>query len=192
MKNIEIWKDVVGYEGFYKISSIGNIKSLDRYVNCRGGRKICYGKTLKPHLDRDGYLKIEIGRNEPKAKKYFIHSLVAKAFLPNPNNFPQVNHIDGNKFNNQIENLQWCDVFINNKHAFDTGLNKSFGENHKDAKLKITDVLEIKKLMSAAQESKNEINQRKELAARFNVSISLIRHITANKIWKMALKAHLS
>lgn len=99
----EIWKDILNYEGYYQISNYGNIKSFHNY------RK---GSILKPRLKK-GYYQIGL-RKEGKRKWYAIHRLVAQAFIPNPNNLPQVNHKDENKLNNNVNNLEWCSVCYNN------------------------------------------------------------------------------
>lgn len=101
----EIWKDVVGYEGLYQVSNMGNVKSLN-------WRNEGYAKNLwlKPH--NKGYLQVELAKNGAK-KCFVVHRLVAVAFLPNPYDYPQVNHKDENKRNNCVDNLEWCDASYN-------------------------------------------------------------------------------
>ena len=94
---MEEWRDIKGYEGKYKISSYGKVKSLKHKDE----------KLLKPSYDKDGYKQVILCDNG-KDKKWFIHRLVAIHFLPNPNNLPQVNHKDEDKANNVVENLEWC------------------------------------------------------------------------------------
>lgn len=111
----EIWKDIEGYEGYYKISNLGNIKSEERVIEhngCYGGYYKIRGKILKPKIDKDGYFKICLKKNDIK-KYFFIHRLVAQTFIPNPNNLPQVNHKDETKQNNCVSNLEWCDNIYN-------------------------------------------------------------------------------
>ena len=96
---IEQWKDIPGYEGLYQASNHGDIRSLPR-TTTKGG-------VLKPKLGKEGYFKVQLCRNG-KVKDFHIHRLVAKAFLPNPNSLPQVNHRDLNKINNCVSNLEWC------------------------------------------------------------------------------------
>jgi hypothetical protein len=105
----EIWKDIKGYEGLYKISNKGNVMSL-RKTNgeSNGMRKLSYSHK--------GYLIIVLSK-EGKPKTHRVHRLVATAFIPNPYNLPEVNHIDENKTNNSAENLEWCTQIYNLKYG---------------------------------------------------------------------------
>lgn len=113
MPESEMWKDVVGYEGLYKVSSKGNIYSVNRR-DSRGVK--CGRRTLKPRYHRDGYLHVGLYRNG-KMKNKLIHRLVLEAFVENPNNLPEVNHKDENKINNELSNLEWCDTSYNSNHG---------------------------------------------------------------------------
>ena len=104
MSKDEIWRDIKGYEGQYQVSNKGNVRSVARKDSI--GRK-CGGRTLKPAYDKDGYLLVSLYKNG-KAKKKRIHRLVIEAFVPNPNNLPDVNHLDEIKTNNELSNLEWC------------------------------------------------------------------------------------
>ena len=118
----EIWKDIQGYEGEYQVSNLGRIKSLPRKrVTPTGWPYLSKGKILTPKLRKDGYLEISL-RTKGKGKSYFIHRLVAQAFIPNPYNKPQVNHLNGKKSDNRIENLECATRKENMQHAFKTGL----------------------------------------------------------------------
>lgn len=97
---IEIWKDIVGFEGLYQISNLGNVKSLN-YLHT--GKE----RILKLSKNQYGYLYVTFRKNGEK-KNYLIHRLVCQSFIPNPNNLPQVNHKDECKTNNCVENLEWC------------------------------------------------------------------------------------
>ena len=117
MKNYEEWKDVEGYEGKYQVSNLGKIKSL---IFSNRQATFEQEKILKPQKNRN-YLQVSLSKNN-KIKIINIHRLVAKAFIPNPNNFPQVNHKDGNKMNNNANNLEWCTCSQNIQHAYNNGL----------------------------------------------------------------------
>ena len=108
----EIWKDIIGYEGIYQISSLGRIKSFQQR-NQFGNKKarILSGWKTKSH-----YPKIILIKDGKKERKY-IHRLIAEAFIPNPNHYKFINHIDGNKQNYSIENLEWCTQKYNMLHA---------------------------------------------------------------------------
>ena len=106
---IEIWKDYKDYEGLYQASNLGRMRSLDRWVKSKSGSvRLCKGKILKPFTTKNGYLQVCLWKNG-KVKTFYVHRLVAEAFLPNPNNLTEVNHKDENKLNNNAENLEWCD-----------------------------------------------------------------------------------
>ena len=109
MNKKEIYKDIKNYEGLYKISLQGNVFSL------------ISNKKLKPNLNKNGYYQINLYKNT-NIKCFYIHRLVALHFIPNLLNKSQVNHIDGNKLNNHIDNLEQCTVSENNQHACDNGL----------------------------------------------------------------------
>lgn len=116
----EIWKDVIGYEGLYQVSNLGKIK---RVMFTNGKYSFKKERLLNKFLI-NGYEKVELNKNGI-GKPKFIHRLVAEAFIPNPENKLQVNHIDGNKQNNCISNLEWATPSENTKHAYMTGLAKS-------------------------------------------------------------------
>ena len=119
---VEEWKDIIGLEGRYQISNFGNVKSLN-YNEKR------YERVLKPQRMKTGYLCVNIG-----GKLRTIHRLVAIAFIENPKNCPCVNHKDGNKKNNNVNNLEWCSYGQNIKHAYKTGL-KVATSNHLKRKI---------------------------------------------------------
>lgn len=110
----EIWKDVVGFEGRYMVSNLGNVKSC-RYFGHEGEHLM---KLSKHH---SGYLVVTLGKR-PERKQPTVHSLVAKAFIPNPHNLPAINHIDGDKANNNVTNLEWVTYKENTAHAINAGL----------------------------------------------------------------------
>ena len=105
---MEIWKDIKGYEGLYQVSNLGRVKGLDRYVNCKYGRRKIKGKIMN-YTTRSGYNVLVLRRNNKRQSKQ-VHRLVAEAFIPNPNNYPVVNHKDTNRKNNHVSNLEWVTV----------------------------------------------------------------------------------
>ena len=115
----EIWKDICGYEGLYQISNFGRIKSLN-YNHTKKEKVLCE----KHH--KSNYVTVMLCKNVVNRNKS-IHTLVASAFIPNPNNYPCVNHIDGNKKNNNADNLEWCTHKQNIEHAIKTGLANHYG-----------------------------------------------------------------
>lgn len=127
-------KDIQGFED-YTIDINGNVysKKTKRY--------------LKPQIDKNGYFRLGLSKNN-KQKFFFLHRLVAQTFISNPNNYPIVNHMDGNKKNNNINNLEWCTYQQNINHAYRIGLSKGksaihIGERNPNRKLTEKDVLEI-------------------------------------------------
>jgi hypothetical protein len=124
---MELWKDISGYEGYYQISNLGNVRSIDRFDGVHDRQ----GTIIKPNLKPNGYL--QVGLRKHNTRKWFgVHRLVAIHFIENPDNKPQVNHIDGNKLNNTVENLEWVTGKENQRHAARLGLrdNMPKGKNH--------------------------------------------------------------
>ena len=135
----EIWKDIPNYEGLYQISNYGRIKSYKQH-NARL-------MSLSPN--RYGYVEKQLYKNNKYESKR-IHRLVAEAFIPNPNNLPEVNHKDGNKQNNTVHNLEWCTTKENNWHRYNV-LHKTWSSDKKVICVE-TEVI-YKNITSAAQET---------------------------------------
>lgn len=131
---MEIWKPVKNFEDSYEINNYGKVRGFS-------SSKGIWGIEIKPQVVSNGYLRISLRRNKIAVFKT-IHKLVAETFIPNPDNKPQVNHIDGDKANNRVENLEWCTYRENINHAILHNLS-SCGERNGMAKLNINDVLYI-------------------------------------------------
>ena len=101
----EEWRDIIGYEGYYQVSNLGRVRGIDR-IDSSG--RLIKGKIKNIRHTHDGYCITSLSKNNIK-KNYRVHRLVAQAFIPNPNNLPEVNHKDENKDNNAVDNLEWCD-----------------------------------------------------------------------------------
>ena len=135
----EVWKPIKGYSN-YLISNLGRVKSKERYVNTvYGAKRKVKERIIKPVNDSRGYYVVSLYNESGKSKPKLIHRLVAEAFLDNPNNYPVINHINGDKKDNRAENLEWCTQSHNIKEAFRIGTAnptwfKKYGKNHNRAK----------------------------------------------------------
>lgn len=116
---MEEWRDIKGYEGMYQVSNLGQVKSLERWTHFKNGKKPRLEKEriLKLVTHHKGYFKAQLRKND-KMKAYFVHRLVAEAFIPNPEGKSQVNHKDGIKTNNKTTNLEWVTQSENLKHSY--------------------------------------------------------------------------
>lgn len=120
----EVWKDIKGYEGLYKVSNLGRIKSIQRKVKYQNSERNVNERIKKTFVGNQGYERVELSK-DGKNKKYSVHRLVANAFLDEINDNLEVNYIDGNKLNNCIKNLEWCTRSQNERHAYYVGLAKN-------------------------------------------------------------------
>lgn len=181
----EIWKDIIGYEGYYQISDHGRVKSVERMIDHNKStgvkRKIC-GRILTLHPKPKGYL-IFIASKNGITKTCNVHRVVAELFVPNPDNLPEVNHIDENKKNNHFKNLQWVTHIENIRYG--TGIRRSTqyktgrinpvvrGENHPNSKLKSAQVICIYR----------DNRSYSKIAKEYNVDISTVYAIKRHKTW---------
>ena len=132
----EIWKNIKNYEGLYKISNLGRVKSLPKYA----GRSYRKAKILKTNLDTNGYVKVILCKNN-RTRFLSIHRLLAEAFIPNPNDYPQINHKDENKQNNSLNNLEWCTCKYNINYGTRTKRNVEKRKMKREQKQKLFDLL---------------------------------------------------
>lgn len=170
----EIWKDIDKLDGYFQISNTGRLRSIDRIIEYTDGRNYLYkGKEYFPSYNR-GYCIQTLNLNG-KAIPVKFHRLVAEAFIPNPNNLPQINHKDGNKKNNCVENLEWCNASHNLYHAFKTGLRDSES---------CTNKLTYEKVKEIREKYLPRKITHKMLAIEYGVCYDTIRLIVNNRIWK--------
>jgi len=114
----EVWNDIKGYEGLYQVSDMGRVKSLERTITKKNGRnQSIQERILKPSTEHGGYLSVILYDTSGKRKTFKVHRLVCEAFHENPEDKPCVNHIDENKTNNAVSNLEWCTYKENNNHG---------------------------------------------------------------------------
>lgn len=162
----EIWKDIPDTNGMYKVSNFGSVFSA------KSKKKLSICKAKK------GYCVCNISKNG-NTKTTYVHRLVAKAFIPNPKKKLQVNHIDGNKQNNNIENLEWCTDKENKDHALKNGLiTDQIGESNYASKINKEKALTIRKLCNEGDYT------QKEISCILNVSKSIVSDVHRRKSWK--------
>jgi len=167
--DIEIWKNIEHYKGIYLISSFGRVKSFNKYID---------GIIMKNSTDNNGYQIICLSnKNSKKTNK--IHQLVASAFIPNPENKLEVNHINGIKKDNNVRNLEWVTSKENRRHALDTGLAIcANGERCGKSKLTEFQVLDIRKKYLSTKTSLSK------LGIEYGVSAKAIHYIINRTNWK--------
>ena len=162
----EIWKDIPGFEDDYQASNLGRIRRVIK------NKELFFIRTLI--VSNRGYHIIHFSINGI-SKMCRVHRLVAQTFIPNPENKPQINHIDGNKINNHIGNLEWCTAKENDKHAVATGLSSKVGERNANSKLKSFQVRVIRKIDDMTEF---------EIAKIFNISRANVGRIKRKEYWK--------
>ncbi len=116
----EIWKNIIGWEGFYQISSIGRVKSLERKVPFRSGYVHIAERIMNLSLSANGYQSVRFRKNGRGSNGFnnLVHRLIAIAFIPNPNKYSDVNHKNGIRNDNRVDNLEWCNRRENLSHGF--------------------------------------------------------------------------
>jgi hypothetical protein len=173
----EIWKEIPGYEGYYEVSNHGQVRSLDRMIKNKKGFYLKKGQIIKPHIWGHGYNRISLHKNR-KYTRHSVHILVANVYITKIKDKPIINHKDGNKINNHVDNLEWVTHQENRLHAAKTGLNKGpIGEKQHLSKLTRDDVVQIRKLRNSGIEYG-------EISKLYNVTKMTIRCACTGKTWK--------
>jgi len=172
----EEWSEISGYEGYYEVSNLGSIRSIERYVNSKNrSLALKRAKSIKTSK-RGDYISVNLTR-ENKQKTFSVHRLVALTFIPNPENKLEVNHIDGNKLNNSINNLEWCTRSENEIHSYINGLQSGRkGSKHHFTNLKEEDVIQM------FYDLNNGLT-RKEISIKYALSYSNTCKILKGRIW---------
>ena len=177
---MEVWKYIKGFEGYYEVSTLGRVKSVERFVKSgNGAKRLIREKILKPMLDKDGYLRVNL-KKQQKGKTVNIHRLVASSFIENPEKKPQVNHKNGIKNDNSLHNLEWVTLSENRQHAYDTGLQNGEsrrGVKNNFSKLTLKDVKNIREMYIPYKVT------NKMIAKKYNVTDSCISAITRKSSW---------
>lgn len=175
MEEKEIWMPIEGYEGLYEVSNLGRVKRLlktCKYINNKSSTPRT--EHLKyPTLNNYGYYKVTLWKNNNRAF-FYLHRIIAKAFIPNPDNKPEVNHINGIKTDNNLSNLEWVTTAENLRHAKLMGLNDVRGEKNGMSKIDPEFVPIII----------NSVIKSSKLSKLFNVDESTIDSIRKRKTWK--------
>jgi len=169
-------KDIPGFEGLYAITDKGEVWAYPKTSYYNFGRWKD-GRFLKSWLIGNGY-KMVILYKEGIRKNFLVHRLVAMSFVPNPNGFNEVNHIDGDRLNNNFSNLEWVDSKSNKKHAWEKGLYNHKGSNHYLSRFTDKDIRKIRNIFNAGKMSQRSI------ARQYGVHQMTISHIVRYKTWK--------
>lgn len=173
---MEVWKSVVGYEGLYEVSSLGRVKSLERKCNTRSGIRTVPEKILVNGLDSYGYYQVNL-YVENIRNTWKVHRLECLAFLPNPENKRSINHKNGVKTDNRLENLEWSTEKENTVHAHKNGLARGRrGEEHGQTNLTEIQAREIK----YNHDDKTGV----ELSKMYGITTSSVSAIRNGKRWK--------
>lgn len=172
----EIWKNILGFENNYQVSNLGRFRSKDNIVHTSDGRSYFKaGIILKPLKYSNGYNQLMLYMNK-KRYTFIAHRIVANTFIPNIYNKKEVNHINGIKDDNRVENLEWCSPSENIQKAllFNPNFGKNRGKNNK--RLTEKDVIEIKKMMIDGLKNN-------EILSKYKISKTSFFNIKSNKTW---------
>lgn len=177
MKN-EIWKSVKGYESYYEVSNLGRIRTIERYIILPTHKYLKKQKLLTQYEDGRGYFHVKLYDGKGKPRSLTTHRIVATTFLNNPHNLLEINHIDHNKKNNNVDNLEWISRGDNIKHSYSFRDPRTYkGSGNKNSKLTEEAVVSIR------NDYKSGETTYKQLASKYNVGATLIGYIINNRVW---------
>jgi hypothetical protein len=169
----EEWRDVVGYEGLYQVSTLGRVKSLEKRLRIKSGNYRIKLETIKrQHVANNGYLTVGLS-DSGKNRNVLVHRLIAEAFIENSGNLETVNHINGIKTDNNVHNLEWCSHRDNLLHALENGLRKP-------RKKKLDDIQALTTITHLSAKNRTMA----DISRHFNVSEALIARIKNGETFK--------
>lgn len=181
IKCVEIWRDIPEYVGYYQSSDLGRIKGLTRHILKNNFKSLVKGQIIKQSLD-NGYCRVTL-RKQGVVSKQYVHIIVAKTFIPNPENKPEVNHLKKmpcgkkmNTFDNRVVSLAWSTRGENMQYGYDFGFKCAKGENNGRSKLTEKQVLEIRAIGKYK-------NYTKEMSIKYGVCEKYISDIMNRKRW---------
>lgn len=178
----EVWMPIPGYEGSYEASSLGRIRSLTRFVNhapsstSRGFKRVYVGRILSQYKTRNGYIAVRLS-NGKSAKTVHVHRLICQAFLPMKAGLTVVNHKDGDKTNNRLDNLEWCTPSRNMQHAIDNGLKPVLrGSEVGGSVLNDSCVFKIRYMLECGE-------TQRSIAEKFGIGQKTVSSLRSGKTW---------
>lgn len=191
LKVEEEWKDILGYEGCYRISNMGRVRSIDRISTGKNGsEKFSKGMLLKSYVSNTGYLRFYAYKNKYSkqtgrkiGQALSIHREVLKSFLREPSGKEVSNHLDGNRLNNNIKNLEWTDISGNTSHAHRTGLIDQRGEKNPASCMSSEQVIKVVNMLKIGKTSDQIIDEFKNINSRINRHN--ISNINTGKTWRI-------
>lgn len=169
----EIWKDIEGYDGLYQVSNLGRVRSWKKYRE----NKRTIPKILKQDINMWGYFYLVLSNKTNKTHK-LVHRLVGGAFIPNPEKKPQINHIDGNRKNNNAKNIEWVTNKENSIHAHRLGLTDNRGGKNGQSKLTKNDIIDIRTMYALG------IYTYRDIQEKYNISNGCVSMIINRKRWR--------
>lgn len=172
----EIWKDIIGFEGYYQVNPKGFVKSVSKKLPNKNGFRTTKERIIANSDNGSGYFVCCLSKNN-KRSSVLLHRIVAINFIPNPYNLPEVNHKDGDKSNNSVGNLEWCTRKENIEHSWKNNLTTCIGEGHHNSKLDNNIVIDIRKKYASGDYSYSKI------AKELGINMFTVRNVVKRYTW---------